>query len=94
MLHDARVSAGITQKQIADDSGLSVNHISSLERGLHDAGIKVLLSYCRLTGFTPDTVLGFNDNASVSPELIKTISGLSPVQQASLDRFIMSMTEG
>lgn len=45
ILKEYRKSKKITQKTMAIMAGVSRNHISAIERGIHRANAKVILSY-------------------------------------------------
>lgn len=60
-LRDARIAAGITQKQLADASGVNVRQIQRVEIGESEAGnltAKNLLAIADALGVEPRTLIG------------------------------------
>lgn len=57
LLQQARESKHIRQREIAEHTGLSKNHISDVERGLSKASVELLLGYCEVLGMDPNEVL-------------------------------------
>lgn len=48
VLKEYRRKAKVTQKDMAKQCGISKNHISAIERGLHNCNASVLLQYIKI----------------------------------------------
>ena len=59
LLQRAREGKNITQKEIAEYTGYSKNHISAVERGVCKASIELLLGYCEIINVDPNTILDY-----------------------------------
>jgi transcriptional regulator with XRE-family HTH domain len=59
LLQKARESKGITQREIAEHTGFSKNHISDVERGLSKASVELLLGYCEILDLDANTILAY-----------------------------------
>ena len=79
-LKEARAKYGVSQADLCESTGLTKNHISTVERGLSQASIKMLLGYCEKLGITPNEILGY-DNISMVPELKEVLSCMDTEQQ-------------
>lgn len=51
------MTRGVTQKEIAEHTGLSKNHISAIERGMSKASVELLLGYCEVLEMNPNEIL-------------------------------------
>lgn len=60
LLQRARETKGVTQKEIAEHTGLSKNHISAIERGVSKASVELLLGYCEVLETEPNEILKFD----------------------------------
>ena len=72
MLQSARVKQNVTQKQVADYIGISMNQISCIETGRCKASIEVLLGYCEKLELTPSQILNYSEANCDSCFKIKT----------------------
>ena len=59
LLQRAREDKNVTQKEIAEHTGYSKNHISAVERGVCKASVELLLGYCDLLGVEPNIILDY-----------------------------------
>lgn len=59
LLQQARETKHIRQREIAEHTGLSKNHISDVERGLSKASVELLLGYCEVLGMDPNEILKY-----------------------------------
>ena len=59
LLQRAREGKNITQKEIAEYTGYSKNHISAVERGVCKASVELLLGYCALLDVEPNKILDY-----------------------------------
>lgn len=59
LLQRAREEHGVTQREVAEYTGFSKNHISDVERGLSKASIELLLGYCEILNVDPNTILDY-----------------------------------
>lgn len=57
-LKAARKSAGMTQEQAADASGIPVGTIRRWEQGRHEPDIESIIRLAKVYGVTTDTLLG------------------------------------
>lgn len=59
LLQRAREDKNVTQKEIAEHTGYSKNHISAVERGVCKASVELLLGYCEVLDLNPDIILSY-----------------------------------
>ena len=59
LLQKAREDKNVTQKEIAEYTGYSKNHISAVERGVCKASVELLLGYCDLLDVEPNIILDY-----------------------------------
>ena len=71
----------ITQAQMAEHLGLTKNHISDIERGVHKLTIETFCGYCSLLETTPDELLEISDSDNIIPDLRNYLSKLSIDEQ-------------
>lgn len=83
MLKEARAKYGVSQADLCESTGLTKNHISTVERGLSQASIKMLLGYCEKLGVTPNEILGSAD-INILPELKEALSTMDKEQQQKI----------
>lgn len=81
VLKQRRHDKGITQQEVADKLGLSKNHVSDIERGVHRLTVQTFCGYCSILGTTPNEILEFTDKDRILPELKNYLSGLSIEEQ-------------
>lgn len=55
-LKAARVSADLTQKEIAEKLGVTRKSVQNWEKGRTNIKKAHLIAYCAVTGFTPDDI--------------------------------------
>lgn len=77
VLKEKRQEKHITQAQMAEHLGLSKNHVSDIERGVHKLTVETFCGYCSLLHTTPDEVLEITDDSNILPELKNYLSNLS-----------------
>ena len=53
----ARVSAGLTQEEIASKMGVSRGWVLKIENGATRAKPVYLLAWCQITGFRPEDII-------------------------------------
>ena len=53
----ARKDKGLTQENVAEATGLSVPHMSHIERGTTKLGLPTLIAICNVLSVTPDSLL-------------------------------------
>ncbi len=56
-LRTVRESAGLSQKVIADETGLTYNHICNIENGRTIAPVYALMTYMHMCHVTPNEIL-------------------------------------
>ena len=59
LLQRAREDKNVTQKEIAEHTGYSKNHISAVERGVCKTSVELLLGYCDVLDIEPNSVLKY-----------------------------------
>ena len=64
-LQNARVFAGITQKELAEKLEMNLRTYGSYERGERDVSTSVLLNICKALNISSDYLLGRSDNMHV-----------------------------
>jgi len=87
-----RKVAGITQEELAEQIGLSKNHLSNIERGRYLPTIETLLMICDALGQSPDYYL----IGKISPEtdrISQMVKRLSEDSQWILYRLIETYLE-
>lgn len=80
LLKAAREKGGYLQSDMVEETGLSKNHISAIERGISKPSVDFLLGYCNRLGVTPNDILEY-DNNSLMPELMIELSKMDDDQQ-------------
>lgn len=87
-----RKAAGLTQEALAEQVGLSKNHLSNIERGRYLPMIETMLMVCDALGQTPDYYL----IGKISPEtdrISQMVKRLSEDSQRILYRLIETYLE-
>ena len=74
----------ITQKEIAEESGLTKNYISSIERGIHKCNAKTFIVYAKKCGISLDILAELSDDNPILLELKNKISQMDLDQQQRL----------
>lgn len=87
MLQKARESGGLSQAKLAGLIGMSVNHVSAIERGASKGSIDTLIGYCTALNMTPDEILGYCDK-DILPELKRMLSEMDAGEQEKIRRII------
>ena len=92
LLQKARKDKKVLQSEMVEFCDLTKNHISSVERGLSQASIKMLLGYCKKLNMTPDEILEFHNEVQLIPELKEMLSSMDKEQQKRLVEIIRLMS--
>lgn len=96
-----RKKAGLTQKELADIVGKQKNSISSIERGVFDAGDKLIIAFSKALNIKAEQ-LCHTDNAASNPksilsdieiQLIADYRNLSAEQQINLSSVAHDISE-
>lgn len=66
-LRQARVNQKITQQEMADFCDISKNHLSAIERGLHNASAQLLLQYAYKLDLSLDELVGIKEEQKILP---------------------------
>jgi DNA-binding Xre family transcriptional regulator len=61
-----REERGLSQQDVADRSGLSRDAVAKLEKGIRGAGVRTLMSLCKVLGVEPPDLLKFNDDPPIA----------------------------
>ena len=56
-LRKARLDKGLTQLELADKAGVSVNHYAQIERGEKNPSVTTLTNIVEVLGLTPNDIL-------------------------------------
>ncbi len=83
-LRQARVNQKITQQEMADFCGISKNHLSAIERGLHNASAQLLLQYAYKLDLSLDELVGIKEEQKILPELQTILNEMPRYQQLQL----------
>jgi transcriptional regulator with XRE-family HTH domain len=67
LLQLARRNAGLSQQEVAYRAGMSVSHLSVIERGHKDPGASLLGTIAEIVGVSIDSLFIPNGDASASP---------------------------
>ncbi len=89
MLMTARKSRGVSQEEIAKATGMTANHISSIERGVCKASIELMLGYCKRLDMSPNDIFG--GSSRILPELGATLARLDTEEQEKILAIIKLM---
>ncbi len=81
VLKEKRQEKHITQAQMSTHLGLTKNHVSDIERGVHRLTVETFYKYCEVLGFTPNEVLDIPDENNIIPELKSYLTSLSAEEQ-------------
>lgn len=84
LLKKKRREKNITQTQIGDYVGLSKNHISDMERGVHKISVQAFCGYCDMLGITPNELLDIHSGDNIIPELKNILDNMEPEKQEKL----------
>ena len=80
-IREVRRSVSLTQDALAEQAGLSVNHISHVETGSSPVSLPALIRICEVLEITADRVLYDNlstPTAHLSADVAKCFSNVSP----------------
>lgn len=92
-----RKRMGLTQAQVADAAGLSINTYAEIERGEVNTSIESIMALCRALHITPDDILT-ETAGSVADEadVLARLQACSPRDKATalsiLDAFLRSLS--
>ena len=92
LLQQARESRHVLQSEMVDDTGLTKNHISAVERGVSQPSVNMLLGYCKKLDMTPNEILGFETHP-IDSTLQSVLSSFSPEEQKQLADLIQFIKE-
>ena len=76
-IREIRESHGLTQEELASKTGISIKHLSVLERGLKEPRLSTFLSIAEALGTTPNELL---TSPSLDNEFISAIGSLQRLQ--------------
>lgn len=82
----ARVCSGLTQEQLAEKSGISLNFLKDIEGGRSGARIPTLISLCKSLNITPNDLFKdfFKDEAIKTENIVHQINLLSDYQKDAI----------
>ncbi len=84
VLKQKRQEKGITQETVAKQLGLTRNHVSDIERGIHKITIQVFCGYCEILDITPNDLLEVYNKDEIIPELNNYLSNLGIEEQRKI----------
>lgn len=89
-----RESRGMTQDQLATASGISIKHISVIERGMKDARSSTISGIADALGVTPnDLMLDMSQNREFAAAFQNKISGLPKEKQEKVMKVVDTLLE-
>lgn len=89
-----RESRGMTQDQLATASGISIKHISVIERGMKDARSSTISGIADALGVTPnDLMLDMSQNREFAAAFQNKISGLPQEKQEKVMKVVDTLLE-
>jgi transcriptional regulator with XRE-family HTH domain len=93
-IREIRESHGLTQEELASKTGISIKHLSVLERGLKEPRLSTFLSIAEALGTTPDELLTSpnQDNEFISAILYKA-ARLPSDKQEKLLKIVNTLVE-
>ena len=81
-IREAREAVGITQEKLASVLGMSVNHISDVERGESGTSVITIRNICKTLHVSCDYIIMGRNSAEKQPlHLIEFYQCLSPSEQ-------------
>ena len=87
-LRDMRLKSGLSQKEIAEQIGVSPSVVSAYELGERTPSVEVLMSLAALYNFSSDYLLGLK---KLAPQRTLDVSGLQEDQIHALQLLIRTM---
>ena len=91
MLQKARKQRKVLQKDLCEETGLTENHISAVERGVCKASVRVLLAYCNKLKMTPNDILEYREE-EILPELKKNLQEMDTLKQREILEILKIIT--
>lgn len=89
----ARESSGYTQEQFAEEIGLSIQHISNLERGIAGPSIDAVIKMCRALNVSCDYLLLGRTGRKDINRVESRLDNLRPDQLMVVDKGIRILLE-
>lgn len=84
-----RRKSGITQAQLAEETGVTANHISHVENGTNAMSITLLLDACKVLDVTPNDILAGEYSETFQDEELRdkviSLKDVSPNDRIILD---------
>lgn len=84
-----RKSKGLTQEQLAEQSGISLSFLGHIERGSRKASLETLVSIANALGVSPDYLLQDSINKHINYGFSKNVSqseAVSEIVRVVLDK--------
>ena len=91
-LREVRLQAGYTQGQLAEKIGVSVNHISAIERGVYETRVDTLAKIVQVLDTSADYLI-FGEKRDVEPlaKAFSKVNTLAEKDQAWMADYIEAM---
>lgn len=84
-----RVQNSYTQDKLSEILGITVNHLSAIERGASGASLETLKKIMDLFGVSAEFLLfGENEDIDTLSVIVRKLKRLSPEQLANVDRLL------
>lgn len=89
-----REARGLTQEELAMQTGISVKHISVLERGVKTPRLETFVAIANVLGVTPYELLADDiENCDYLKAIAEKVAPLSPEKQEKIYKIICTVTE-
>jgi transcriptional regulator with XRE-family HTH domain len=88
-----REQRGLTQEELATQTGISLKHISVLERGLKEPRLATFLSITEALGVTPNELLIETDDMDYQSAIAYRIAQLPTEKQQKLLKILDTLVE-
>ena len=89
-----REARGLTQEELAVQTGISVKHISVLERGVKTPRLETFVTIANVLGVTPYELLADDiESGNYLKAIAEKVAPLSPEKQEKIYKIICTVTE-
>jgi transcriptional regulator with XRE-family HTH domain len=88
-----REQRGLTQEELATQTGISLKHISVLERGLKEPRLATFLNIAEALGVTPNELLSETDDTDCESAIAYRIGQLPKEKQQKLLKILGTLID-
>ena len=92
-IREVREAQGLTQEELAARTGLSIKHLSVLERGLKEPRLTTFLLITEALETTPNELLTAPAACNYISDIVYKASKLSPEKQEKLLKIVNTLVE-